>query len=180
MRGRRSWGTGSSLTTGEFSLFCLLPKVFAVNVHWNEHKSYLSFSQKSSDWHFLACPRPSQATQYIPGMESPKGYPNLWIGWLLLVLWQLPCALLKAIVQAFLATKSFAVGSSMYPCHVACISKSVTKDITSLSNYVPNSTEALWMRHAIVGADHSASLSCDCQGQMRKVVLLRYCFCCVK
>ena len=45
------------------------------------------------------------------------------------------------------------------------------KDVISLSDYVPNSTEALWMRRAIVGADHSASLSCDCEVQVRKVVL---------
>jgi hypothetical protein len=76
--------------------------------------------------------------------------------------------------------KSFAARLSMYPCHVACVSKSVTKDIISLSNYVPNSTEAPWMRHAIVGAIHSASLSRNCQGQVQKVVLLWYCVCCVK
>jgi hypothetical protein len=76
--------------------------------------------------------------------------------------------------------KSFAAGSSTYPCHMACVSKSVTKDVISLSDYVPNSTEALWMRCAIVRADHSASLSHNCQGQMHKVVLLWYCFCCIK
>jgi hypothetical protein len=74
----------------------------------------------------------------------------------------------------------FAVGLSTLPFHMACISKSVTKDVITLSNYVPNSTEAPWMRHAIVGADHSASLSRDCQGQVHKVVLLWYCFCCIK
>ncbi len=79
--------------------------------------------------------------------------------------------MLKAIVRAFLAMKYFAAGSSTYLCHAACVSKSVTKDVISLSNYVPNSTEAPWMRLAIVGADHSASLSCDCEGQVRKVVL---------
>jgi hypothetical protein len=179
LEARSSWEPGSSLTTGAFSLFCLLPKVSATNVRWTEHDSYLSFSQKSLDWHFLAWPWPSQATQYSLGMESPKGYPYLWIGWLSLVLWQLPSALLEAIVRAFLATKSFAVGFSTYPCHMACISKSVTKDVISLSDYIPNSTEAPRMRHAIVGADHSASLSHDCEGQVRKVVLLWYCFCCV-
>jgi hypothetical protein len=46
---RRLWEPGSSLTTGDFSLFHLLPKVSAVNVHWTEHNSYLSFSQKSSN-----------------------------------------------------------------------------------------------------------------------------------
>jgi hypothetical protein len=76
--------------------------------------------------------------------------------------------------------KSFAAGFSTYPCHMACISKSVMKDVISLSDYVPNSTEVLWMRRAIVGAYHSASLSRDCQGQVRKVVHLWYCFCCVK
>ncbi len=77
--------------------------------------------------------------------------------------------------------KSFAAGLSTYPCHMASVSKSVTKDIISLSDYIPNSTEAPWMRRAIVKANHSASLSHDCQGQVRKVVLLWYCFCgCVK
>ncbi len=180
LEARRSWEPGSSLTTGEFSLFCLLRKVSAVNICWTEHDSYLSFSQKSLNWHFLTWVRLYQAMQYSLGMESPKGYPNSGIGWLSLVRWQLPCALLKAIVQAFLATKSFAAGSSTYPCHMACISKSVTKDVISLSDYVPNSTEALWMRRVIVGADCSASLSCDCEVQVRKGVLLRYCFCCVR
>ncbi len=76
LEARCSWEPGSSLTTGKFSLFCLLPKVSGANVCWTEHDSYLSFSQKSSDWHFLAWPQPSQATQYSPGMESPKGYPT--------------------------------------------------------------------------------------------------------
>ncbi len=39
-----SWESSSSLTTGEFSLFRLLPKVSAANVHWTEHESYLSSS----------------------------------------------------------------------------------------------------------------------------------------
>ncbi len=48
------WEPGSSITTIEFSLIRLLQKVSAVNVRWTEHDSYLSFSQKSSSWHFLA------------------------------------------------------------------------------------------------------------------------------
>ncbi len=66
----------------------------------------------------------------------------------------------------------FAAGSSTYPCHMACISKSVTKDVISLSGYVPNSTEGMWMRCAIVRADHSASLSHDYQGQVHKLLVL--------
>ncbi len=48
---------------------------------------------------------------------------------------RVPRALLKAIVWAFLATKFFAAGSSTYPCHMACVSKSVPRDVISLSNY---------------------------------------------
>jgi hypothetical protein len=51
--------------------------------------------------------------------------------------------------------KCFAAGSSTYPCHMACISKSVTKDIISLSDYIPNSTEAPWMRRAILSIPFS-------------------------
>ncbi len=163
-----------------FPLSAFLPKVSGANVHWTERKSYLSYSLKSLNWHFLAWPRPSKAMQYSLGIESPRDFQTRKFGWLSLVLWQLPRALLKAIVRAFLATKSFAAGSSMYPCCMACISKSVPKDIISLSDYILNSTEAPWMWHAIVGADHSASLSCVFQGQVHKVVLWWYCFCCVK
>jgi hypothetical protein len=104
LKARHLWEPGSSLTIGEFSLFRLLPKVSGANVRWTEHDSYLSFSQKSLNWHFLAWPRPSQATQYSSGMESPRDFQTCDQGWLLLVLRQLPCALLKAIVRAFLAT----------------------------------------------------------------------------
>ncbi len=72
--------------------------------------------------------------------------------------------------------KSFTAKFLMYSCHMACVSKSVTKDVISLSDYVPNSTEAPWMRRAIVGTDYSASLSRNCQGQVGKLVLLWYCF----
>ncbi len=50
-----------------------------------------------------------------------------------------------AIVQVFLTAKSIPAGISTYPCHMACVSKSVPRDIISLSDYVPNSTEAPWM-----------------------------------
>ncbi len=48
---------------------------------------------------------------------------------------RVPHTLLKAIVRAFLAKKSFAAGSSTYPCHTACISKSVPRDVISSSDY---------------------------------------------
>ncbi len=48
-----------------------------------------------------------------------------------------PCALLTAIVQAFLATKSFAAGSSMFLYQLACVSKSVPRDVISLIGCCP-------------------------------------------
>ncbi len=53
-------------------------------------------------------------------------------------------SLLNAIVRAFLATKSFAVGSSMYPCQMPFVSKSVPKDVISLSDCHPQ-----WPRSAV-------------------------------
>jgi hypothetical protein len=46
LKARRLWEPGSSLTTGEFSLFRLLPKVSGANVRWTEHKSFLFFHSK--------------------------------------------------------------------------------------------------------------------------------------
>ncbi len=168
----------SLLVNFPFSAFC---RRFLVRTSVGLNMNHIFFSlKKSLNWHFLVWSRPSQATQYSSSMESPRDFQTRDYGWLLLVLWQLPRASLKAIVRAFLATKCFAAGSSTYPCHMAWVSKSVTKNVISLSNYVLNSTVKLWMRCAIVGADHSASLSCNCQGQVRKVVFWWYCFCCVK
>ncbi len=78
--------------------------------------------------------------QYSSGMESPRDQKlvnkvDCWV----------PHTMLKAIVRAFLAMKSFAAESSTNPCHTACVSKSVPKDVISLSNYIPNSTEVPWM-----------------------------------
>jgi hypothetical protein len=43
------WEPGSSLTTGELSLFRHLPKVSAVNVHWTEHDTFLSHKNPWTD-----------------------------------------------------------------------------------------------------------------------------------
>ncbi len=72
-KARRSLESGSSITTVDFSLFRLLRKASAVNVHWTEHDSYLSFSQKILEL-TLSCV--SQATEYSPSMESPKEFPT--------------------------------------------------------------------------------------------------------
>jgi hypothetical protein len=71
--------------------------------------------------------------QRTAGVRNPQGISKL----VNKVDFRVPRALLKAIVQAFFDTKSFAAGSSTYPCHMACILKSVPRDVISLSNYCP-------------------------------------------
>ncbi len=39
-----------------------------------ERKSYLSYSQKTSNWHFLMWPKPCWATQYSSGKESSRDF----------------------------------------------------------------------------------------------------------
>ncbi len=100
---RRSWEPGSSLTTGECSLFCRLRKVSAMNVRWTEQDSYLSFSQKSSSWHFLALAK----LRSTAGVWNHQGISKL--------VNRVDCCLSydsflalrsKAIVWAFLATNA--------------------------------------------------------------------------
>jgi hypothetical protein len=122
LKARRSWDPGSSFTTLEFSLFRLLPKVSALNVHWTEHDSHLSFSQKSLDWHFLALAKLRSTAR----VWNHQGYPNSWIGWLSLVRWQLPHALLLGYSAGLPRYECFAVGSSMYPCHMAFVACQMT------------------------------------------------------
>ncbi len=76
LKARRSWELGSSLTTGEFSLFRFLTKVSGANVRWTEHNSYLYFSQKILEL-TLSCmtqAQPSYAVQL--GYGIPKGFQN--------------------------------------------------------------------------------------------------------
>ncbi len=109
--------------------FCLLPKVSGANVHWeNANHTFLTHKNPQTNTFSHDISPLSYAVQ--PGMESPREFQLMNQ-----VHCHLPCTLHKAIVQAFLAMKTFAAGSLTYPCHMACISKSVPRDITSLSNY---------------------------------------------
>ncbi len=101
-KARRSWESGSRITTVNFSLFHLLRKASAVNVRWTEHDSYLSFSQKSSSWHFLALAQ----LRSIAQVWIHQRISNLWIGWLLLVFDSFLALCSKVIVRAFLATNA--------------------------------------------------------------------------
>ncbi len=124
-----------------------------------DHVSYLSYSQKSSSSHFLVWHKPLLSNAVQLGWGILKRFPNLWIKidcclsydsfWTIpkcslhLITFQwVPCTLPDAIVQAFIVANSFAVGSSLYPCQKACVSKSVPRDVISLigcSNPMPRS-----------------------------------------
>jgi hypothetical protein len=132
LKARRSWEPGSRLTTGEFSPFCLSPKVSHANVHWtNANHTFLTYKNPQTDT-FLRDISPAKLCSTARVWKS-QGISKLMNK----VDCRVPRASLKAIVRAFLATKSFAVGSSTYPCHMACISKSVPRDVISSSNYCP-------------------------------------------
>ncbi len=107
-------------------------KVSCANVHWTERKSYLSFLSKSSNRHFLAWHKPPLSQHSTARDWNLQGISNLVnrlivaclktaAGWLLkhslhLIAFQLaPYTLFQSIVRIFLATKSFAVGSSTDP-----------------------------------------------------------------
>jgi hypothetical protein len=134
-----------------------------------ERESYLFYSQKNPQTDtFLhdISPTKLHSTAWV---RNPKGISKLMNK----VDCPVPRALLRAIVWAFLATKSFAAGSSTYPCHMACISKSVP-----LSNCCPQ-----WHRNAVDVKRDSRGQSLSVpflflQGsQVRKEVLSWYCFC---
>ncbi len=110
--------------------FRFSPKVSEANVHWaNANHTFLTHK---NPWTvtFLHDISPAKLCS-TARVWNPQGISTLvnkvgcWV----------PRASLKAIVRAFLATKSFAAGSSTYPRHMACVSKSVPRDVISLSNY---------------------------------------------
>jgi hypothetical protein len=118
--------------------------------------------------------------QYCLGKESSKDFQTCEWGWLSLVLWQhlddsqvqfaldhsqwVPCVSVKAILRAFFATKSFATGSSTYPCHMAWSQSQSQGTLYLRATVIPKGTEMPWMWCALVEADHSAFLSCILQG----------------
>ncbi len=110
--------------------FRLSPKVSEANVRWaNTNHTFLTHKNPRTKT-FLRDISPAKlcSTAWVwnpQGISKLMNKVNCWV----------PRASLKAIVRAFLTTKSFAAGSSTYPCHMACISKSVPRDVISSSNY---------------------------------------------
>ncbi len=135
LRGSTSYMRPQNLGTARVvsrskTISAFLAKGFWWKCPFGECESYLSYSQKLSDRHFLAWHKPRWATQYSPGMESPRSFQLMNK-----VDCYVPRALCNSIVRTFLATKTFAAGSSTYPCHIACVSKSVPRDFISSSDY---------------------------------------------
>jgi hypothetical protein len=130
LEARLSWKPGSRLTTDEIFPFPPLAKGFWCNCQLDKCKSYLSYSQNPWTDTFLHDISPAKlcSTARLRNAQWISKLMNKVDCWV-------PCALLKVIVRAFLATKSLAVGSSTYPCHMACVSKSVPR--ISLSNCCP-------------------------------------------
>jgi hypothetical protein len=110
--------------------FRLLLKVSEANVHWaNVNHTFLTHKNPQTDtFSRNISPAKLRSTAWVWNPQEISKLLNK-------VDCRVPHASLKAIVRAFLATKSFAVGSSRYPCHMACISKSVPRDIISSSDY---------------------------------------------
>ncbi len=130
LRARRSRkpGSCSRLTTSFLSHFHLLLKVSHVNIHWVIVNHTFSSHTRSSSSHFLAGHKPLLSQCSTVWARNLMWVPNSWIKvdcclsygsfWTIsqalfhLIMFQwIPCTLLNAIVWAFLARKSFAVGS---------------------------------------------------------------------
>jgi hypothetical protein len=131
--------------------------------------------------------------QYSSGKKSPRDFPScesrLIVACLmtasgrlhkrslhLIALQLIPCTLFNMEVRTFFATKFFAAGSSTDPCHLACVSKSVPRDVISsigCSTQLPRSS---------VGVTHVSRgwllkyLSCshlDLQGSWGVLLMMR-------
>ena len=78
LKARRSQEPGSSLTTGEFSPFRLLPMVSGANVHWaNANYTFLTHKNPQTDT-FLReiSPAKLRSTTWVWNPGIPKGFPN--------------------------------------------------------------------------------------------------------
>ncbi len=171
---RCSKDPGSSLTTGFLSPFYILPKVSHANVHWAIAHHTFSCSQKPTSSHFLAIHKPPLSqhsdawvrnphgiSKLVNKVDCPLSYDSSWTipkrSLHLITLQWVPHASLNKKVWVFLATKSFAAGSSTYPCQMACVSKSEPRDIISSSSCCPQWPEALWILGVLEVCAHDAT-----------------------
>ncbi len=139
LKSRCSWEPGSRLTTGDLSSFYLLPKVSGAKVPL-ANANHTSLTHKNPQTYNFLCDISPAKLRSTARVRNPQGISKL----VNKVDCQVPCTLLKAIVRAYLAAKSFAAESSMYPCHMACVSKLVPRDVISSSNCCPQ-----WHKSAV-------------------------------
>ncbi len=74
---RCSWEPDTRVSTGILSPFRLLPKVSRANARLGDCESYLFFSSKSSNWHFLPWHKPPQSQRSTARERDPKGISKL-------------------------------------------------------------------------------------------------------
>ncbi len=119
--------------------------------------TFLSHKNPQAD---LSCV--SQATQYSPSMESPN-YIQIVNRLIVACLWQLPCALLQGDSAGLPCYECFAAGFSTYPCHMAFIACLMTAFFA--------------LRSKAIVQTFLATKICSGIFNLRKVILLWYCFC---
>ncbi len=141
LKARHSWELGSSLTTGEFFLFRLLPKVSSANVRWTEHVSYF-FSLKNPQTDTFLRDLGLAKLRSTARVWNPQGISKLVI--------KVDCCL---SYDSFLALCSrYSVGLPCYkilfqrdPQRTPAIWHASQSQSQRMRNYIPNSTEAPWM-----------------------------------
>ncbi len=105
----------------------------------------------------------SHKNPHSPSMESPKDIQLVNKGWLLLVLWQLPRASLQGNSAGLPRYECFTARFSTYPCHMAFIACLMT---------------AFFALHSkAIVRTFLTTMLCSGIFNLRKVVLLWYCFC---
>ncbi len=144
LEARHSWEPGSRLTASDLSPFHLLLKVSAAIVHWvNTNHTFLAHKNPQTDT-FLhdISPAKLHSTDQVRNPQGISKLVNKVNCWVL-------HALLKAIVQAFLATNPLQRDPQRTPA-LWLASQSQSQGTSFLwMTVVPNGSEAPWMWHAI-------------------------------
>ncbi len=185
----------TKISTGFLSPFRLLLKVSCANIRWAIANHTFSSHIISSNWHFLVWHKPKLSQCSTAQVRNPQGISKLVnkklivaclttaSGQFLKRCWHLfafqwvPCTLFNSIVRTFLATKSFAAGSSMDPCIWHASQSQSWGTSYCQSAVVPNYLETQWVWRAWVGADRWMSLSrghLDLQGSWGVLLIMTH------
>ncbi len=188
---RSSWEPGTRISTGILSPFRLSLQRFLVQTSVGLNANH-TFSRKNPWTDIFSRDISLRKVNAVQsGTGTAKGFLYSWnrlivacqktaAGQLLkhslhLIAFQLvPYTLFQSIVRTFLATKSFAAGFSTHPCHMACFSKSVPRNIILRLAVVPNCIGVQWVWCAWVRADCSTSrfLWSSCSSGILRLLLL--------